>query len=95
MLLKQFAEKEKVNVYDYGTAAFRVRKLKNTFAQEDIFDSELEQAFATKLEGPFGNLLHHNHFVVCYFCINTTIKMECPSFISASKDMDINNRLSM
>lgn len=59
LLLKRFAQKEKVNVYDYETAAFGVQKLKNAFSMADIFDSELEWAFATKLEGPFANLLNH------------------------------------
>ena len=59
LLLKRFAQKEKVNVYDYETAAFGVQKFKNAFAMADIFDSELEWAFATKLEGPFANLLNH------------------------------------
>ena len=59
LLLKQFAEKEKVNIYDFGAESFGTKKLKDVFALPDIFDVELEQAFATKLEGPFGNLLHH------------------------------------
>ena len=59
LLLKQFAEKEKVNLYDFGTKTFGTKKVRDVFVMSDIFDTELEQDFATKLEGPFGNLLHH------------------------------------
>ena len=59
LLLKQSAEKEKVNRYDFESDSFGTKKLKDVFSMTDIFDSELERNFATKLEGPFGNLLHH------------------------------------
>ena len=59
LLLKQFATNEKVNSYDFTTNSFSRKKLKNTFVSKDIFDEELERAFATKIEGPFGDLLNH------------------------------------
>ncbi len=59
LLLKQFATNEKVNSYDFTTNSFLRKKLKNTFVSKDIFDEELEKVFATKLEGPFGDLLNH------------------------------------
>lgn len=59
LLLKQFAVSEKVNTYDFTTGSFAVKKVKNTFALNDGFDADLESAFATKLEGPFGDLLNH------------------------------------
>lgn len=59
LLLKHFAENERVNVYDFKTNSYTVRKIKNTFMDEDIFPSGLEKLFATKLEGPFANLLNH------------------------------------
>ena len=59
LLLKQFATNEKVNSYDFTTNAFSRKKLKNTFVLKDIFDEDLERAFATKIEGPFGDLLNH------------------------------------
>lgn len=59
LLLKQFAVSEKVNTYDFTASSFITKKLKNTFASKDIFDEDLESAFATKLEGPFGDLLNH------------------------------------
>ena len=59
LLLKQFAVSNKVNVYDFSAAQFSTRKIRNTFAEQDLFDEELERLFATKLEGAFGDLLHH------------------------------------
>ncbi len=59
LLLKHFAEENKVCVYDSATASYTRKKIKNTFTMEDAFDEELENAFATKLEGPFGDLLNH------------------------------------
>lgn len=59
LLLKQFATKEKVNIYDCNKHCFATKKVKNTFADRDIFDEELERAFATRLEGSFANLLNH------------------------------------
>lgn len=53
------AVSEKVNTYDFTASSFITKKLKNTFASKDIFDEDLESAFATKLEGPFGDLLNH------------------------------------
>ena len=59
LLLKQFAVSDKVNTYDFKKSDFSVKKIKKTFCEQDIFDPELEAAFAQKLEGPFGNLLNH------------------------------------
>lgn len=59
LLLKQFAVSNKVNTYDCAAASFQTQKLKNTFVSKDIFDKDLEAAFAIKLEGPFGDLLNH------------------------------------
>ncbi len=59
LFLKQFSTFKKVNSYDFITSSFATKKLKNTFSDNDIFDEELELAFATKLEGPFGNLLNN------------------------------------
>ena len=59
LLLKHFAEDNKVCVYDSAAASYTRKKIKNTFAMENAFNEELESAFATKLEGPFGDLLNH------------------------------------
>ena len=59
LLLKYFSESGKVNSYSFTGGGFSTKKLKHTFAEEDIFGPELEAAFAGKLEGPFGDLLHH------------------------------------
>lgn len=59
LLLKYFAEGNRVNVYDAAAASITRKKIKNTFSMENAFDEELENAFATKLEGPFGDLLSH------------------------------------
>lgn len=59
LLLRQFAEKDKVNTYDFSTNTVSTKKLKNTFMEKDIFDEELEQSFAKRLEGPFADLLNH------------------------------------
>ena len=59
LLLKHFSVQDKVNVCDVEALKFSTRKLKNTFAQENLFDEKLERLFATKLEGPFGDLLNH------------------------------------
>ena len=48
-----------MNSYSFTGGGFSTKKLKHTFAEEDIFGPELEAAFAGKLEGPFGDLLHH------------------------------------
>lgn len=59
LLLRHFANLEKVNTYDFTISSFTTKKLKNTFSQKDMFDEELERSFATKLEGPFGDLLNN------------------------------------
>lgn len=59
LLLNQFATSKKVNTYDFTISDFCKKKLKNTFSDADLFDEELESAFAKKLEGPFGNLLNN------------------------------------
>lgn len=57
LLLRKFATENKVNAYDFKRKQFITKKLKNTFVEKDLFDPELEEAFAKKLEGPFGDLL--------------------------------------
>ena len=59
LLLRQFATGERVNSYDYKTDSFQSKKMKHTFAEQDLFDTELEKAFARKVEGPVGNLLNN------------------------------------
>lgn len=62
LLLRRFAVGERVNTYDFETASFCTKKIKNTFVEKDLFDRELEKAFADKLEGPIGDLLNHKLF---------------------------------
>ncbi len=59
LLLRQFAKGEKINTYSFGENCFRTKKLKNAFSGENLFDSDLEKTFATKIEGPVGDLLNH------------------------------------
>lgn len=59
LLLRKFAEDGKVNSYDFVKGVFCTKKLKNTFAENDLFDPELEKAFADKLEGPIGDMLNN------------------------------------
>ena len=59
LLLRPFATGEKINSYDFSTESFYTKKLKHTFAENDLYDSELEKAFASKMEGPVGNLLNN------------------------------------
>ena len=59
LLLRPFATGEHINTYNFSTNCFKQKKLKNTFSELDLFDEELEKLFASKLEGPFGNLLNH------------------------------------
>lgn len=59
LLLKHFSVQDKVNVCDVATLKFSTRKVRNIFAEKDLFDENLERLFATKLEGPFGDLLNH------------------------------------
>ena len=59
LLLKHFSVQDKVNVCDVATLKFSTRKVRNIFAEQDLFDENLERLFATKLEGPFGDLLNH------------------------------------
>lgn len=75
LLLKKFAEKERVNVYQYQIGTFTTKKIKHTFAEPDLFDEELERAFAAKLEGPFGDLLNHKLLSDDRIVINRTENM--------------------
>lgn len=59
LLLRQFATGEKVNSYDFIEKSFKTKKLRNTFAAKDLFDSELESLMAYRIEGPIGNLLNN------------------------------------
>lgn len=59
LLLRRFAENNKVNTYSFLSNEFAVKKIKNVFSENDLFDAELEAELAVKLEGPFGDLLNH------------------------------------
>ena len=59
LLLRPFAIGERINTYNLTTNSFEFKKMKNTFAGCDLFDEKLEKQFASKLEGPFGNLLNN------------------------------------
>lgn len=59
LLLRPFAIGEHINTYNFTTSTFEFKKLKNTFAEDDLFDEELEKLFARKIEGSFGNLLNN------------------------------------
>lgn len=59
LLLRPFAIGGHINTYNFITGSFEFKKLKNTFAENDLFDEGLEKQFAGKLEGPFGNLLNN------------------------------------
>ena len=59
LLLRRFATGDRVNTYDFKTESFNSKKLKNTFSEKDLFDSELEAAFASRLEGPVGDILNN------------------------------------
>lgn len=59
LLLRPFAIGERINTYNFTTNSFEFKKLKNTFSEDNLFDEELEKQFASKLEGPFGNLLNN------------------------------------
>ena len=59
LLLRPFAVGERINTYNFTTNTFEHKKLKNTFSEDNLFDEELEKLFASKLEGPFGNLLNN------------------------------------
>lgn len=59
LLLRSFAIGERINTYNFATNSFEQKKLKNTFSEPNLFDEELEKLFASKIEGPFGNLLNH------------------------------------
>lgn len=59
LLLRPFSENGKVNLYHFQTAKFATKKIERVFAEKDLFDPELEQQLAVKLEGMFGDLLNH------------------------------------
>ena len=59
LLLRQFGTDKKVNTYDLAEAKFKTKKLNHVFAQQDIFEPELEKKIGEKLEGPFADLLNH------------------------------------
>lgn len=59
LLLKPFAQNNKVNTYDFKNQKFYTKKIKNTFCEKNLYDEELEELFAKKLEGPFGDILNH------------------------------------
>ena len=59
LLLRQFGTAKKVNTYDLTTAGFETKKLNYVFAEQDIFEPELEKMIGEKLEGPFADLLNH------------------------------------
>lgn len=57
LMLRHFANNGKVNTYNFES--FATKKLKAAFMEENLYDEKLEKAFATKLEGPFADLLNH------------------------------------
>lgn len=59
LILKQFASNHKINTYNQESKHFVTKKLKHIFMEKDLYDEELEQALAQKLEGPFGDILNH------------------------------------
>ncbi len=59
LLLRQFAENGKVNSFKVHEGIFETRKIQKAFFEEGLFPDELEEKFARKLEGPFGDLLNH------------------------------------
>ncbi len=59
LILKQFAFNKKINIYNLNSKDFITIKLKHAFSKENLYDEDLEQAFAQKLEGPFGDILNH------------------------------------
>ena len=62
-ILKHFLSSNRINLYDFITESFCDMKIKNTFVEKDLYEPELERAFATKLEGPIGNLLNNKLLV--------------------------------
>lgn len=59
LMLRSFAENERVNYFSMCTNDYSVKKLRDVFSEVDIFDEELEKKIAHKVEGPFGDLLNH------------------------------------
>lgn len=59
LLLRQFAQNGKVNTFDFKSQTFMTKKIQKTFAEKDLFDADLEQAFSKQIEGPLGDLLNH------------------------------------
>lgn len=59
LMLRAFSENDKVNSFDVINQSFSTKKMKKTFAAPDIYCPELENLFAKKLEGPFGDLLNN------------------------------------
>lgn len=59
LLLRHFADGERVSTYHLETGRVERKKLRDCFSDVDIYDEELEKRFAVKLEGAFGNLLNN------------------------------------
>lgn len=57
--LRQFSENGRINTFNVVQGEFETRKISRAFCENDIFPPELEDAFAKKLEGPFGDLLNN------------------------------------
>lgn len=60
LLLRQFsADNRRINIWKMQENKIQTVKISNAFASYDVFPPELENMFAEKLEGPFGDLLNH------------------------------------
>lgn len=81
LLLRKFGTGEKINTYDFASQTFKTKKLKDTFVENDLFDPELEYAFASKLEGPMGNLLNNKLLGTRKIIIDRTENMLMRKFL--------------
>lgn len=81
LLLRHFATGKRINTYDFAADAFCTKNIKNTFAGQDLFPTELEKMMATKLEAPFGNLLNNKLLTEKSMCINRQENLLIRKFI--------------
>ena len=84
LLLRPFAIGERINTYNFTTNSFEFKKLKNTFSEDNLFDEELEKQFASKLEGPFGNLLNNVHVNIKMVLTHLSVRMQYYNFAARS-----------
>ena len=59
MILRQFAENDRVHVQDLITGSCETKKLKDVYAENGLFPEEVEEKMSRKIEGRFGDLLNH------------------------------------